>query len=182
MKLKLNIEKKTIIFLTIISIVTIGIVGGVILPTLYNIKNLEDETSKIRQYMEKKYQDTRSLSNSKQKIEEIQTMMADFEEHLFYRGDELQLITMLENLATANKVNQKINQSNLDKTGDGTITFSITVNGDYINVLQYLNTLEKQKYFINIKQLTFSSAFTPQNKNPNAAVMNLELLLYANKR
>ncbi|OGH90238.1 MAG: hypothetical protein A2537_00780 [Candidatus Magasanikbacteria bacterium RIFOXYD2_FULL_36_9] len=179
MKIKLNTEKKTLLSLTVFSTITIAIIFGIILPTFNYIKNLERETSGLRLYLEKKYENTRTIRTSKKKIDEIETIVASYPNYLFYRGDELKLITLLENLANNNKVIQKIDSSNLDKFGE-TVNLSLTINGDYQNILKYLSALEKSNYYLTITNLQLSSAFTPQNNNINATIMNLDILLYVN--
>ena len=179
MKFNLNTEKKTILILTIFSVVTLAIIFGIIFPTVRYIKNLEQDTSVMREYLEKKYENTRTIRTSKKKIEEIESIVATYPNYLFYRGDELNLITSLENLANNNKVTQRIDNSNLDKPGN-IITLSLTINGDYQNIIKYLSALEKEKYYFIITNLQLSSAFNQQNNNTNATTMNLDIILYVN--
>lgn len=180
MKFNLNTEKKTILILGIFSTITLVIIFGVIFPTIRYIQNLEHETAGLREYLEKKYENTKTIRTSKKKIEEIELVVAKYPDYLFYYGDELKLITFLENLANSNQVTQKIDNSNLDKLGDA-VTLSLTVNGDYQNILKYLSALEKGNYYFVITNLQFASAFSPQNNNPNATIMNLDLILYVNQ-
>jgi Tfp pilus assembly protein PilO len=179
MKIHLNTEKKTLITLSIFSIVTMAIIFGIIFPTFKYIQNLEEETGQLREYLEKKYENTRTIRTSKKKIDEIESIVSHYPNFLFYRGDELKLITSLENLANSNKVTQKIDNSNLDKFGDY-INLSLTINGDYQNILKYLAALESGNYYFTITNLQLSSAFSPQNNNANATIMNLDLILYVN--
>ncbi len=179
MKFNLNTEKKTLLILIIFSVVTLVIVFGVIFPTVKYIKNLEKDTDAMRRYLEKKYENTRTIRTSKKKIDEIQSIVSEYPNHLFYRGDELNLITSLENLANSNKVTQRIDNSNLDKPGN-IITISLTINGDYQNIIKYLSALEKEKYYFIITNLQLSSAFNQQNNNTNATTMNLDIILYVN--
>jgi len=179
MKLNLNTEKKTILILTIFSVVTLGIIFGIIFPTIKYIKNLEKDTNAMREYLEKKYENTKTIRTSKKKIEEVQSIVDSYPNYLFHNGDELNLITSLENLANNNKIIQKINNSNLDKP-ENMVTISLMLNGDYQNILNYLFALEKEKYYFIITDLQLSSAFNPQNNNTNATTMNLDIILYVN--
>ncbi|MFA5770922.1 MAG: hypothetical protein WC894_05515 [Patescibacteria group bacterium] len=181
MKLNLNTEKKTIIIVIFFSIITLAIIFGIIFPTIQYIKNLEKETTGLREYLENKYENTRAIRTSKKKIEEIESIVTKYPDYLFYHGDELKLITSLENLANNNHVIQRIDNSNLDKLGD-TLNLSLTLNGDYQNIIKYLSSLEKENYYFIITNLQLSSAFNQQNNNLNATIMNLDLILYVNKR
>jgi Tfp pilus assembly protein PilO len=179
--MKLNHEKKIITLLALISVITLVIILGIIWPTINYIKKLEEDTTSLRNYLEKKYEHTKSIRTSKQQIEEISSAVNQYSNYMFFQGDELKLITILENIAVANKITQKIDNSNLDKLSGDTINISLTLNGDYFNILKYLSTLEKEKYYFNINHLQLSSAVSPQNNNPDATIMNLDIKLYANK-
>ncbi|MFA6424284.1 MAG: hypothetical protein WCV83_03160 [Candidatus Magasanikbacteria bacterium] len=181
MKLNLNTEKRTLIILAVFTVITLTIIFGIIFPTIRYIRNLEEETNSLRVYLEKKYENTRNIRTSKKKIDEIESIVAQYPDLLFYRGDELKLITSLERLASNNKVIQKINSSNLDKPGE-TVNFSLTLSGDYQNILKYLSSIEKEDFYFTITNLQISSAFSTQNNNPSATIMNLDLLLYVNER
>jgi len=179
--MKINHEKKVIIIVVIISLATLAVIFGIIWPTINYIKNLERDTTSLRSYLEKKYEHTKNIRTSKQQIEEIGTTVNQYSDYLFFHGDELRLITLLENLAAKNKVTQKIDNSNLDKITGDTVNISITLTGDYTNILEYLYSLEKENYFLNVEHLQISSAYSPQNNNSDATIMNLDLTLYVNK-
>ena len=182
MSLKLNIEKRTILILTVFSALILIIVFVVIVPTISYIKDLNLQTNDLRQYLEKKYENSHSLLNSKQKIETIKNATAEYENYLFFKGDELKLITQLEDLSAHYQITQKISSSDLDKTLSNSIHISLVLNGDYQNMLQYLNALEKQNYFIHIENLQFSPGFSLISNNQEATILNLDLVLYASKR
>lgn len=180
MNLKLNLEKRTVLVLTILLLGTAVIITTVILPTINYIKNLRDETLNLRQYLDKKYETNHSLLNSKQKIEDVKTSMEEYQNYLFFKGDELALITKLEDLSDQNKLNQKITGTDLDKPGN-TVHISLTLTGNYIDLIKYLLALEKQNYFLQIKNLHFGPGFSLPTDNPQAGILNLDLILYAAK-
>lgn len=180
MKLNLSLEKKTLLILALFLIGTIIIVSILILPTINYIKNLSSDTGNLREYLDKKYETNHSLLNYKQRIEEYRSSIEEYKNYIFFKGDELQLITKLENLSDNYGVNQKINNTDLDKPGD-TVHISLTITGNYVNLLQYLSALEKQVYFLKIKNLHLSPGFSNPTDNPQAAILNLDLVLYAAK-
>lgn len=182
MNWKLNLEKRTILILAVFSLMIVAILIAVIIPTISYIKGLNTETESLRQYLEKKYEANHTLSSSKQKIEELKIATADYENYLFFKGDELKLITALEDLATDFKLSQKINSSDLDKPSGDYVRINLTLSGNYQNLLQYFSALEKQKYFIHTENLQLFSGFTLLDNNKEAAVLNLDLVLYATKR
>lgn len=159
---------------------TTSVIIAVFLPTIRYIQNLSDETGSLREYLNKKYETNHSLLNFRQKIQEDKAAVEEYKNYLFFKGDELLLITKLENLSDQFQVNQKINSTDLDKPGD-TIHISMTVVGNYLNLLEYLLAIEKQVYFLHIKNLHLSPGFSVPTDNPQAAILNLDLVLYAAK-
>lgn len=182
MRVILNTEKKTIIILTIFFISTLLVLFGIMMPTIYYIRNLNEETIQLREYLEKKYENTRAIRSSKKMIDEMNSIVVKYPDYLFFKGDELQLITTLENLAAANKITQKIDSSNLDSIKGDSVNISLSLTGDFENILKYLTALEKEKYFFVVSILRISSAYTLQNNDPKATVVNLDLILYVNNR
>lgn len=181
MKFNLNLEKRTILILTLFLISTTIVIMAIILPTIRYIQNLSKDTGNLREYLNKKYETNHSLLTLKQRIEEDKTALETYKDYIFFKGDELQLITRLENLSDHYQVNQEINNTDLDKPGDF-IHLSLTITGNYRNLLQYLLALEKQIYFLQIKNLHLSPGFFLPTDNPQAAILNLDLVLYAAKR
>lgn len=126
---------------------------GIIWPTVGYISKINRETYDLRVYLEKKYENVSRLKNSVKKIDEIKAEAAAFPQYLFHSGDELKLITILENLATENKMGQRVESSNLDKITDSLVRFSLVVTGDYQNFFRYLRGLEKLGLFLNVERL-----------------------------
>lgn len=152
------------------------------IPTIRYIQNLNDDMSRLREYLEKKYENTRAIRSSKKMIDEMDSVVVSYPDYLFFKGDELKLITLLENLATTNNITQKIDNSNLDSIKGDTVNISLSLSGNYENILKYLSALEKEKYFFTVSTLRISSAYTLQNNNQKATTMNLDLMLYVNNR
>ena len=180
MTINLSIEKRTILILTLFFLCIVVIIAAIIFPTASFIKNLSDDTGNLRQYLDKKYETNHSLLNYKQKIEEDKTAIEEYKNYIFFKGDELQLITKLESLSDKYQINQKINSTDLDKPGN-VIHITLTATGNYANLLQYLMAIEKQIYFLQIKNAHLSPGFSVPSDNPQAAILNLDLVLYAAK-
>lgn len=181
--MRLNLEKQTIITVGIFSGIIFLIVLCVIIPTGTYIKRLNDETTTLKNYLEKKYETTSHLKSTIKKIEEIKLVVNDYPQYLFKHGDELALITALENIANKNKVTQKIQSSNLDQPSSDLVKVSLAISGDYEKTLNYLADLEKLNYFLNIEKLQLTSAENKQNMNTSTVPTNLYLdfSLYVNK-
>jgi len=181
--MRLNIEKQTIVTVGVFSAIILLIVAGIIVPTAGYIKKLNDETTNLKNYLERKYESTVHLKSSIKKIEEIKSIVDEYPKYFFRPGDELVLITALENTATKNKVTQKIENSNLDQKNIDQVKITLSVSGDYENVLNYIADLEQLKYFINLEKIQITSGGTKPGSTTSSAPTNLYLglNLYVNK-
>lgn len=181
--MRLNIEKQTIVTVGVFSFIILLIVVGVIVPTAGYIKKLNDETTNLKNYLEKKYESTVHLKSSIKKIEEIKSIVDEYPNYFFKPGDELALITALENIATKNKVTQKVENSNLDQKTNDWVKMTLSVSGGYDNVLKYMADLEQLKYFINIEKIQLTSGGTKPNEIVSSTPTNLYfgLNIYVNK-
>lgn len=157
------------------------ITGAVIVPTIKHIKELNRGTYELRLYLEKKHERTRNLRSSLKQIAEIKKETADYGRHLFRSGNELYLITTLENIANKNSVAQRINGSNLDNITANRLTMSFSLTGNYANILAYLNDLESLPYFINTTRV-FIAPGAERNGAANQTVLNLDISLYVSPR
>lgn len=181
--MRLSIEKQTIVTVGIFSGVILLVVLGVIIPTAQYIKRLNDETTTLKNYLERKYESTTNLRSSIKKIEEIKLAVNEYPQYFFKPGDELVLITALEDIANKNKVTQKIENSNLDQKASNSIRVSLSVNGEYEKTLKYLSDLEKLNYFINVEKLQLTSAGAKPGQSVSSTPTNLYLdfSLYVNQ-
>lgn len=181
--MKLNFEKQTILTIAIFTGICVAVIGGVILPTMNYIRRLNIETEQLRTYLEKKFENSRHMRTAVSRVEELKAVVSDYPQYLYQTGNELELITTLENIASKNKVQQKIANSNLDQKNIKKIEISINVNGDYKNVLNYLTSIEASKYFLNVEkaQLTTSGASPNDTTATKQANLYLEISLYVNQ-
>src|SRR3989344_679191 len=173
-------EKKVYILLIAISLLTIGIVLGVIYPTTNDINNLKEETANLKNFLEKRYQRTLQSQNSVHKIEAVREQVALLDKHLFKSGRELEFITLLENLSPKFKLEQKINSSNLDDPNKQALQFNLILNGSYKNALRYLNELENLPYFIKLENISLSPTGQSPEKDSTVRLV-LDISLYVSK-
>ena len=161
---------------------TLVIIFGIFVPALNYIKKTADESHKLRVYMEQKYEQSLRLRVTRNKLEEIKKSTADFHTYIFKTGDELKIITYLENLAAKYHVTQTINNSNLDKVGNNQITsISMNLAGNYGDALMYIAELETSDYFIYINSMRASPAFTRSGETTLNINLSLTIELYVNQ-
>lgn len=152
---------------------------GIILPAWRSIKKTTDETYQLRLYLEKKYEQSLQAHISRQKIKEIKEGAAAFPAHVFKVGDELKLITELENLAAKNNVAQQVGASNLDKITDNQALLSLRLAGSYQNILNYISSIDSMDYFINIDQIQMTPAYDRSSGKIEGIGIDISLRLYA---
>lgn len=177
----LNSTQKIIFNVTIMLLVALAILFLVIFPTAKNIQKTAEETSKLRNYLEKQYQQTLNTRLTKQKIEQIKTESSSFSTYLFKPKDTLKLIQTLEAIANKNKMSQSIDSSDLDKISTAKkIKLSITASGNYDNALKYLYDLETMEYFLNPEQIKITPVYNRETGLPQQINLNLTIGLYVN--
>lgn len=153
-----------------------AIVLGVIWPAVKSIKQTTDETYQLRAYLEKRYQQSLQAHVSRRKFKEIKEQTAEFPEYIFKVGQELALVTELENLAARLGVSQQITNSNLDKISGNSASVSVRVSGDYRALLNYIAEIDAMKYFISIDQLQIVPNYGQEKMSYN---LELSMRLYA---
>ena len=180
--MKLTSTNKIIITVFSLSVLVLIILILVILPSAQKIKEITEETYNLRSYMEKKYTESLQSKLTKNKLEEIKTESKDFSKYLFTKNHTLELIQLLENLATKNKITQSMGSTNLDSIlPDSNININLNINGEYKNVLKYINDLESLDYFINITTLRLSPGYDKTGQIKNMVSANLNIEIYVSK-
>lgn len=180
--MSLALEKKIIVAIVILASIAALIVGGIILPTVHYIKELDRETYELRIYLEKKYERSLSVRSTLKQADAIKSELAQVPDRLFREGDELNLITELETIAAKNAISQKIINSNLDNIADRHITVALTLAGDYRNLLSYLADIENERYFIVITHVSLTPALGQNQIAAANVTMNLDISVYASPR
>ncbi|TSC84364.1 MAG: Uncharacterized protein G01um101413_659 [Parcubacteria group bacterium Gr01-1014_13] len=179
--IRLDLTKKTIVWVSILSLLTLIIIFGVFVPTLNYIKKTADESYKLRIFLEQKYEQSLRSHVTRKKLAEIKASMSKFDPFLFKSGDELKLITFLETLSAKHNVTQTISNSTLDKVTSGRIaSISMSLSGKYNDILKHIAELETSDYFIYINQMQFTPAFTKNSDGDQITNLNLTIELYVN--
>lgn len=178
----LDLTKKIMLWVGALSLVALLIIFGIAVPTLSYIKKTADESYKLRIFMEQKYEQSLRSHITRKKLEEIKNSTAEFLPFLFKKGDELKLITFLENLSAKHNVTQTIANSTLDKVGGGqTANIAMNLNGNYNDILKYIAELEGSDYFIYINQMQFTPAYSKNGDASSNTNLNLIIELYVNQ-
>jgi len=176
----LSREQKIITVVSVLFVLTIAIGVGIIYPTVSYIMKINQNTLDLRLYLERRYENVRKMHNSLQQVNEIREKVANYDQYLFHPGDELALITALENLSARHQVEQKIDSTNLDQANKKQVNIGLTVTGGYNDLLDYLSDLESFNYFLNVTQLHWSALFADGSEATKYQI-RLQLSLYVNQ-
>ncbi len=179
---QLKFEHRVLLALIGFGLTAVIITVAVIWPTARSIRQLKKDTDGLLLYMEKKYEGTRHLRSSQAKAHEIKEEVLSATKHLYYAGDELKLITLLENAASQHNLTYKIENSNLDqKPTQPRAKLVILVSGQYRDALNFLVELANMDYFLNADKTQFYPAFERREENANGANLRLNLSLYVSR-
>ena len=140
--------------------------------------NIVEQNLNIRQSMDREI-NAKKLSD---KLNKIEPELENFSQIFINRNRELEFITTLENAATHNNVSQKI-ALDLAKNPDNQtlqkVPLALTAQGNYYNILKYLNELENLNYYLNIISLDFNSGVISTNAD-GGQTRNITLQIQAN--
>ena len=174
-----SILEKRILFSIGFFVVLVGlIVGLVIVPTVQQIRQIDRDTYKLRLTLERKNEQVTSYRLAVKQIERLKKEMPPFNDYLFMSGEELKLITTLESLASKHNLTQKIVNSSLDNITNQRVQMSLSLNGQYIHSLAYLDELEHLPYFINVSHVGITPYTDRNNTSTNNVIMNVDFNLY----
>lgn len=180
--MKTPVEKKIIATVGILLGLVIIISAAVIWPTLQKIRAMNRDSENLLRYLETKYENAKNLRSSLNKAREIKEEVLSFEKRIFRKGDELKLITDLEDIANKNRLSLKIESSNIDNIVGQHVEMSLLVGGNYHNALRYLADLENSDYFININKIYFTPLFDKASGSAGQnANLRVSITLYVNK-
>src|SRR3989339_1636619 len=174
----LDFSKKIILTVMILSLAALLIIFGVFLPVINYIKKTNDDSYKLRTFLEQRYEQSRKSKITRKKMDEIRDSFVDFIPFLYKKGDDLKLITYLEGLAAKHKLAQSISNSMLDQIAGNQIAIGLNLSGEYKHVFEYMTNLESSDYFINIEELQLTPIFERNIGLSNSVNLYLAIKLY----
>lgn len=160
-------KRKIIIYLIIFLIATCSIIYFIILPTVNEIKRISNDIYLERVDLEKKYQRGQLLRVTIKNFETIKPKKSKLESVFINEGEELKFITSLEKIANDNNLNQeiKVQEKKIERQENNyyPLSLAISIRGEFINIMKYLQSLEKLNYYFNISAINIGA--DGQNKS-----------------
>lgn len=165
------------ISLTILSVIILIFVVTyfVIIPTILDIKHISNSVYAERVDLEKKYLRGQLLKKAVADFDKIKPQENRLNNVFIKAGDELNFVTSIENLATANNVEQNI-RLNASRQAESaflsSLPIELTAIGDFSNILGFTKSIESLPFYFNADALTLESTYNP--KNPEEVKLTMD--------
>ncbi|OGY45456.1 MAG: hypothetical protein A2744_02095 [Candidatus Buchananbacteria bacterium RIFCSPHIGHO2_01_FULL_44_11] len=164
----MSAKRKILIFIAAITVVTGVIVYLVIVPTVIEIRKISQAIYNERLDLEKKYLRGQLLKKTIEDFEQIKPKKDQLTSAFLILGRELEFITSLEDIASQNQLIQNI-QLNINEKKKreefDEVPVTLTLQGNFLQTMNYLASLEKLNYYINLTSLKISAADQDQDSS-----------------
>lgn len=153
-QIKIKLTPKQKIF--VVSALFVGLIAAIsiciVVPVIKDIRNLNQQIYEQRLSLEKKYVQRFSMRRIIANFREIHDNMSKVLSIFLLPDDEITFITMLEEKADKNGVNLKIyflpQEKNDYPDGKQKFDLTLTVEGDYKNIVGFTNDVEKLDTYV----------------------------------
>lgn len=156
-----ELHEKKAIYITAAVGATLLLVGGlVIFPKYRAISRVNQSITEARTQLELKYEKTKRLHKSQISLAAVQKIVDAAYARLLKQGQELQFILALENLAERLNLSQNLNLASTPRhlqKGLAALDLDISVTGNFRDLLEYLEALERNRYPVSVVDLELSS-------------------------
>ncbi|MCU0679045.1 MAG: type 4a pilus biogenesis protein PilO [Planctomycetes bacterium] len=168
------LQKYVLIFIAFLLTAAL-LLFGLIRPNLAKIKYVRGEIITQKKNSEDIVKNEINANRLSEKFDIIEPELEKFNQIFINRNRELEFITTLENTASQENINQKINFNLVPGASEQIyqmVPLEISAQGEYEKILSYLNALENLTYYLNINTLEFSTGaavFTPASPTDGAS-------------
>lgn len=178
-------EKKIIILSISATVLLLLLAFVVIIPGYQKITSTNAQIYEMRAQLETKYLEAKLIHKSQVKIGEAEKLTQDLEKNFLPKGNELTLITFLENLSEKNTLKQTLTlnpEKKTDKFNYPYLELNITLTGNLGSLMIYIDELKKSNYYIYLTDLNFvkggSLELATQKNIVNPVTLNIKALVY----
>ncbi|MEY4744593.1 MAG: hypothetical protein RL272_538 [Candidatus Parcubacteria bacterium] len=154
------INKRLIVVSSVLGFLSLAIGGGVGIPSALSINRLIGDIAIEQGKIDERYALRRYVRNSVANLAETKKQIGELEGLALQEGKELSFVTALEHAATSSGVTKEVtletvNQKTLSPW-EKEIPVKMSVHGDFVRVLGYLNEIERTHYAVVIESLQIS--------------------------
>lgn len=181
---------KEIISFSSPAVISMVIIFFITYPTISYIQDIKEKITEQHRDLEIKYQNAKQLKKNSEKINQLQDKLVVLDDIFVKQEQELGFITTLENIATKNNIDQKINlikatpktSKQTSKTPpEESMGFDINASGSYKNILAWLLEIEQLTYYINFESLNINTTSTEINNTTENITIKLIGKVYTTK-
>ncbi|MDD2758485.1 MAG: hypothetical protein PHD72_03905 [Patescibacteria group bacterium] len=154
-KFKTKVIVVIIIFATLNAIMAIGAIF-----MTNRINTSSREINATLKTLDRKIITTENLREALALFKQTSEQVEKYNQYFYRPGNEINLITDLEDIAAKNKVTQNIANTNFDNLVNSRINFTVTASGPLINLFKYIADLENYKYFLSLEKISLTPVGT----------------------
>lgn len=164
-----SLKRKLLLFTGSLFLGIVAILIFIVIPSISAIGELGDEIAQTESYLEDQYLRSQRMQRSIRELEDIEKDVMRFNNITVPPGNDLELITGLEALATVHNISQNLDityteQKQFGRSGYYTISF--LNHGTYADHIAYLRTLEELPYYVEITKLSWERRAVTEDGEP----------------
>jgi len=174
MNSKISLKPKQKIYVIVLTFIIFIVLMTylIIIPSLKKIKKTRVDILNQKIELKQSMDQSKNLNQLKEKINNIEPELKKLDKIFINKNRELDFITSLEAIAEQYNIEQNINLNPGKNEEKGYKSSPITINleGNYLDILQYLRTIESSQYYININSINLGLS----SSNNNSQLKNNE--------
>ncbi len=180
---KISPKLRSIIFLAVFLLGDLFVLTFIIHKAVKEIYTLNQAINQERAKLEEKYQKRKSARLTVENFNKIRKELPNLETSVIHAGDELNLVTSLEEAASKNNISQKINLSPRENKKDfgDRINITLNIDGSFQDFLRYLNDIERMKIMLIVDNINISQATREDERQTGKIRALLQGHLYFSK-
>ncbi len=171
----LTLKQSATSLIIVISIIVIGIIFVIVIPSIKKIDTLQNDISETQKDLEIRFQKKKKLKRSLRELNNIQEAVNIFRGSKIKQGNELAIITQLENLATTQGIKQNLG---ISASGDN-YKFSFLNHGTLDQHMRFFKALEELPYYVLINEINWEKNSGEKSEDP-LLTTRFEATIYAN--
>jgi len=170
LKFTATTPRQKIAFTVIFSVLCAGIALAMIIwPSVKTIKFLADQIYQQRIELEQLYQKGQVLKQTLRAYEEVKSVIPKLNQVYLTKGNELEFVTKLEEVAAASGVTHDLKLVAVDpKKQTNQLPFQLQNEGDLPKFIRYLAALESLDFYVNINTIRISSLLNTRSNSREA--------------
>ena len=185
--MKISLSQRLSLSLVVLLVIILIVCTLILYPTIRTIISLGSDIGVIQQSLEEKYENSQKLRRSLQEIDQVQKNTAQYSQSYIKKGSELEIITTLENIATAHNITQNIDIVLMENQGVDKAAMpqyykiSFITNGSFSDQISYLDDINKLPYYLIIQNINLEKR-NKKNDGINPLTLTFEARIYVENK